>query len=142
MDRRWVVLLILAVVTLSGCLAGPTAGDETAEAPTQREGVDSTNLRVQNTDDVRHTLSVSVETPNKTFIHPLRVPPGTTETVDNISSPNDDPTEYNITVRALGGPERSHRWNVSAENNLTVRYDGDEIGFGQAVEPDKTYPTS
>jgi hypothetical protein len=140
MGRKWVMLLALFAVCLSGCLAGPTADNETSDASVQGDGPDTASLRVQNTDGVRHTLSVSVETPNETFVHPLRVPAGKTETVEGVSAQKG--TEYNVTVRALGGPERSHRWNVSAEHSLTIRYDGDEIEYGRAVEPNKTHSAS
>jgi hypothetical protein len=131
MNKTRALLLILVAVSLSGCLSGPTAENGTGDTPMQENGVDSTNLRVYNTDDVQHTLSVSVETPNETFVHPLRVPAGTTETVENITAPKTDSVEHKVTVRALGGPERNYRWNTSGEQNLTVRYDGDEIQFGQ-----------
>jgi len=136
MGRLSAVVLVLIAVSLSGCLAEP-ANNGSVDSPGEGAGggdAEPAVIRVQNTDGVAHTLSVSVETPNETFVHPLRVPAGSTEVIDNVSSGSEGNTvEYNVTVRALGGPERGVPWRPTAGNNLTVRYDGDGIEFGQKV---------
>jgi hypothetical protein len=125
MEEWLTVGLILIAVTLSGCLGGPAADNESADASTEFE---SAVIQVQNTDDVSHTISVSVEMPNETTVTPLRVSANSTEAVSNITTNLDG--RYNVTARALGGPEVSHSWTPNTDGNLTVRYDGEGIEFG------------